>query len=95
MNHDWLERNSVFLLIGILIELLGGRMSHATQVFLTTGFCGGFTTFSTFSFETVYLFEQGLWQRALVYTALSVAGGLGAFWVGTAIVRGASGAPTG
>jgi fluoride exporter len=83
------------LLIGILIELLGARVSHATQVFLTTGFCGGFTTFSTFSFETVYLFEQGLWQRAVLYTGLSVAGGLGAFWIGAAIVRGASGTPTG
>lgn len=82
------------LIIGILVELLGARVSHATQVFLTTGFCGGFTTFSTFSFETIYLFEQGLWQRALVYTGLSVAGGLGAFWVGAAIVRGAGAGAT-
>jgi len=40
--------------------------------FLITGVLGGFTTFSAFSLETVQLFEQGAWQTALGYVALSV-----------------------
>lgn len=42
------------------------------SAFLITGVLGGFTTFSTFSLETVQLFEQGAWQTALGYVALSV-----------------------
>lgn len=80
------------LLIGIFVQWLAGRTSPVTQVLLTTGFCGGFTTFSTFSFETVELLQNGLWQRGVGYMMLSVAGGLGAFWVGTTLVRGATAA---
>ena len=75
------------LLIGVFIQLATGRFSYATQALLTTGFCGGFTTFSTFSYETSRLFQEGLWQRAATYIAVSVALGLGAFWLGTAVVK--------
>ena len=36
------------------------------------GFCGAFTTFSTFSFETARLMQQGQWNRAALYTVASV-----------------------
>ena len=42
------------------------------RALLTVGFCGGYTTFSTFSYETVALMEDGEWSRATVYLALSV-----------------------
>jgi fluoride exporter len=44
----------------------------ALRAALTIGLCGGFTTFSTFSYESVVLAEQGGLARALTYVLLSV-----------------------
>ena len=46
------------------------------RVAITVGFFGAFTTFSTFSWETVHLFEDGEWLRAGAYVIASVMGGL-------------------
>lgn len=46
------------------------------RIAVTVGFFGAFTTFSTFSWETVHLFEDGDWIRACVYVTVSVLGGL-------------------
>jgi fluoride exporter len=53
-----------------------------TRALLTLGFCGGYTTFSTFSYETVRLLEDGETGRALIYIGLSVAVSLGAVALG-------------
>ena len=58
------------------------------RAFLTIGFCGGYTTFSTFSYETVALLEDGEWTRAGLYAALSVVLALGATLVGLLVARG-------
>lgn len=47
-------------------------LSPEVYLFLTVGFCGGFTTFSTFSVETITLIQQGNWLTAFLSIALNV-----------------------
>lgn len=66
-------------LIGFLFVLIINLFhSHSTLLhnLLITGFLGGFTTFSAFSFEAVTLIENLLFGRALAYILASVVGGL-------------------
>lgn len=57
-------------------------VSAAMRTMLTIGFLGAFTTFSTFSYETVALLRNGDWSRALLYAGLSLALGLIAIVMG-------------
>ena len=57
------------------------------RAFLTIGFCGGYTTFSTFSYESVALLEDGDWVRAAVYIGLSVALSIAVTFLGLAAAR--------
>ena len=62
------------LLIGFVAGLAGqGRLSPGWTLFWKTGVCGGFTTFSTFSLESLTLLEKGRWLTGGMYMALSVA----------------------
>jgi CrcB protein len=77
------------ILLGFLMRYLveGVPTSVEARALLTTGFCGGYTTFSTFSYEAVALLEQGDWRRAGTYVVASVAlSMLGAFG-GVALAR--------
>lgn len=49
-----------------------GDVPPAWQFFVLSGFCGGFSTFSTFSLELFRMLEQGRWPAALLYVAVSV-----------------------
>lgn len=62
-------------------------VSPEVRTMLTIGFCGGYTTFSTFSYETVRLMEDGDWPRAALYTGLSVALTVGAAVAGIGAAR--------
>jgi CrcB protein len=60
---------------------------EAWRLFLTTGVLGGFTTFSAFSLDTALLVERGTPLLAAAYVLLSVAGSVGALFLGLALVR--------
>lgn len=64
------------LLIGLLLGWFDRRGVGLWQLLLVTGFCGGFTTFSTFSNETVQFLRQGAAGMALCYAAASIGAGL-------------------
>jgi fluoride exporter len=72
------------LILGILGQfgLNHITMSPDLRIGLTTGLMGGFTTFSTFGWDTVRMLEEGEWTKASVYVGASVLGGLIAMMVG-------------
>ena len=55
--------------------------------FLITSFLGGFTTFSSFSLETLYLFQEGRVTQAISYVALTMIGCLIGVYIGAVLVR--------
>ena len=59
--------------IGVVIRLANAeQISPEARVFLAVGVCGGFTTFSAFSAETLELMQSGQWARAGTYVIASV-----------------------
>lgn len=76
------------LLIGILYGLWAREFldDHASRLWIT-GFCGGFTTFSTFSFDGVTLISHGQYLTFLIYATASVFLGLLAVYGGMVLVK--------
>jgi len=62
-------------------------LSPEVRTMLTIGVLGGYTTFSTFSYETLRLVEDGDWRRASAYILLSVVLSIAAALVGVAAAR--------
>lgn len=70
------------LLIGLVLRLsLEGALSPEWRLFLAVGVLGGYTTFSTFSWETLTLVQQGEWLKAFLYVAGSVVLGFVLVWL--------------
>ncbi len=76
-------------LIGVLAELFDSRILVApvTRVALLTGVLGGYTTFSSFAFETVSLLRDGEFWLATLNVSLSVVLGLAAVWLGMRLAQ--------
>ena len=77
------------LLMGFLFHMLIERMSAAAEwrAVLLVGFLGAFTTFSTFSIETLALIEEGRALAALANAGASVLGCVAAAWLGLNMAR--------
>ncbi|PZR74132.1 MAG: fluoride efflux transporter CrcB [Chthoniobacterales bacterium] len=60
--------------------------SPSTRLLLFTGFLGGFTTFSAFGFESVFLLRRGLFSVATTYVLLSIVCGLSAVFAGMKLI---------
>ena len=77
------------ILLGFLMRygLESSSASPEVRLLLTTGFCGGYTTFSTFSYETARLLEDGEWARGGTYIVASVVLSLAGTFVGFALAR--------
>jgi len=79
------------LIIGLLASLTApeGRLSprahQLTFSFLMMGVCGGYTTFSSFSLQTLSLAQEGQWWQAAGNMVFSAAFCLGAVWLGYAL----------
>lgn len=78
----------------LVLGFLGGwaeqrqTLSPATRLFFMIGVLGGFTTFSTFAYETLAMAQGSDLARAFANIVLQVALGLGAAWLGFAAARG-------
>lgn len=73
----------------LLIGIFGGVIERyhfpmpETRLFIMTGLLGGFTTFSAFGFETLFLIRRGDIATALAYVVLSLFAGIFAIWLGS------------
>lgn len=77
------------LLIGIILTLLTERLvvDPLWRLLIVVGFLGGFTTFSSYTFEAIALIEQSDWRRAIFYVVGSNLLGLIACYGGVVIAR--------
>ena len=78
------------LLLGLFAGYFAfrGEASQHWRLFLTTGICGGYTTFSTFSLDSVLLWERGEATMAVLYVVASVSISIAALVLGMWAMRG-------
>lgn len=76
------------LIIGVIYGLsFKNIITEDWRIFLATGFCGGFTTFSSFSFENVVLLQESEYLLMALYSGISLAAGIFLTYTGLIIGR--------
>jgi CrcB protein len=77
------------LLVGLLLGIFERQQLATAEIRLlfVTGFCGGYTTFSTFAAENLTLIQYEQFGLAVLYTVLSVLIGIAAVWLGISLAR--------
>lgn len=75
-------------LIGLLFGLAENRgvLTPAASAVMITGFCGGFTTFSTFADDIFLLLQKGQWGMFLTYVLSSLVIGVLLVWLGRTMI---------
>ena len=84
------------LLLGAILVIVSrqqGESANVARLLLAVGVCGGYTTFSTFSAETLGLMEHGSSGLAMLNVAASVVLGVAAVFAGAFLARAALGRP--
>ncbi|MBI1854189.1 MAG: fluoride efflux transporter CrcB [Planctomycetes bacterium] len=82
----WVINVTGSFVLGLLVVLISERtLDPRWRLFLGIGFCGAYTTFSTFELETQTLVADGQWLRAFGNVVLSVGVGFGALLLGMAL----------
>jgi len=76
-------------LIGIIFSLSekSDIISHEAKIFIAVGICGGFTTFSSFSIENLFLLRDGQYIQMILYSLLSVFLGISAALAGFLLIK--------
>jgi len=88
---DWPLATFLINLLGSLGlgVIVGLKLKEVIGLFLGVGFFGGFTTFSTFMYEAIFLMEEGLYRENIAYLLLSIAFGIiffaAGYWIANII----------
>jgi len=81
---------SFLICLIMTVSLASQQIGPTARLFLTTGVMGGFTTYSTFNYESIALFQQGAWLlgslNLLVTVAVCLLAGAGGLWLARAWV---------
>ena len=76
------------LIMGFIMGLaIKGQISPSLRLFLATGICGGFTTFSAFAWENLELLQQQRYGSFMVYTLGTLALGIAATTIGYLLAK--------
>lgn len=80
------------IIMGIVIEYLYRNHNHSNELrsFLVIGLLGGYTTFSSFSLDSLKMWQDGNITTAFIYIGFSVGLSLFGIWAGSQIIRGIS-----
>lgn len=76
------------LIMGVVMGLaLKGQINPTLRLFLATGICGGFTTFSAFAWENLALLQQQRYGSFMLYTLGTLALGMAATTIGYLLAK--------